>query len=297
MPSNAEGVHHGKSKLTLRCCACCPPNVLWRSVSLTELKLPPFFLRLRSLPIAERKVDFFRWGWPFCPFAAVEPVVFSELALAVEYRAVLDGFARCSFPVVELRAAEDRDRAPSGLGPGGPAGPVALDGGFVGVTGCSGTVCGTSMMSTRPPTGSACATGTGSDASGGGGGGGNGGAKDEVTGEPDAGGIACGCGGRCITRSLSIGVELAIPVPGFRMGNSSSSRRFDMGMGPDMRPRTDWWPVLGLVVAPAVAAVGEVGALPKNLAFMVVISSVVADELIFRPERGKVRDGMDDDVR
>lgn len=234
-------------------------------------------------------MDFLRPGWPFCPSTAVETVVFSELALTVEYRAVLDGFARCSFPTVELRAPEDLERPPSGLGPDGPGNPVALDGGFVGVLGCSGTVCGTSMMSTRPPTGNVCATGTGTDV----GGGGNAGPKDEVSGEPDAGGMACGCGGRCVTRSLSIGVELAIPVPGFRIGNSSSSRGFGMGIGPDMRPRTDWWPVLGLVAA--VAVVGEVGALPKNLAFMVMISSAVAEVLSFRPERGKARDGMDEE--
>lgn len=114
-----------------------------------------------------------------------------------------------------------------------------------------------------------------------------GGAKDGVTGGLGASDMACGgCGGRCSTMSFSMGVALAMPVPGFRIGNSSSSRGFGIGMGPDMRPRTDWWPVFGLAV------VGEAGALPKILAFMVLRSSVVAEVLSLRAERGKARDGM-----
>lgn len=203
----------------------------WRSVSLTELRLPSFFFRRSSLPMAERSVDFLRWGGPL--WAPLEALVFSELALTVEYRAVLDGFIRYGLATVELRAPEPVERPPSGLGPGSPA---ALDGGFVGVPGSSGTVCGTSTTSARPAAGNVCATGTGI-----GGGGSSGfGAKDGVTGGLGAGGRDCtGCGGRCSTRSCSMGVELAMPVPGFRMGNSSSSRGFGIGIGPDMRPRTD----------------------------------------------------------
>lgn len=36
----------------------------WRSVSLTELRLPSFFFRRSSLPMADRRVDFLRWGGP-----------------------------------------------------------------------------------------------------------------------------------------------------------------------------------------------------------------------------------------
>lgn len=59
----------------------------WRSTSLTELKLPGFFFpRRRSLPMAERSVDFLRCGGPFCPSAGLlfELPVFCELALTVE---------------------------------------------------------------------------------------------------------------------------------------------------------------------------------------------------------------------
>lgn len=169
----------------------------------------------------------------------MEVLVFTELALTVEYRAALDGFMRYGLAVVELRAPEPLERPPSGLGPDSPA---ALDGGFVGVPGSSGTVCGTSTTSARPAAGNVCATGTGTGTCTGIGGGGSsgGGAKDGVTGGLGAGGRVCGgCGGRCSTRSFSMGMELAMPVPGFRMGNSSSSRGFGMGIGPDMRPRTD----------------------------------------------------------
>lgn len=51
--------------LTLRCCGGPPPRADWRSVSLTELKLPSFFFRLRNLLSAERSVDFLRWGGLF----------------------------------------------------------------------------------------------------------------------------------------------------------------------------------------------------------------------------------------
>lgn len=55
----------------------------WRSTSLTELRLPWFFLpRRRSFPMAERRVDFLRWGGPFWPSA--EWPVFWEMALAAE---------------------------------------------------------------------------------------------------------------------------------------------------------------------------------------------------------------------
>lgn len=103
-----------------------------RSTSLTELRLPSFFLRRSSLPMAERRVDFLRWGGPVWP--PLERCVFSELALTVEYRALLDGFARCPFAAVELRAAEALEWLPSGLGPDGP---FALGGGLVGVPGTS----------------------------------------------------------------------------------------------------------------------------------------------------------------
>lgn len=58
--------------------------------------------------------------------------------------------------------------------------------------------------------------------------------NETVTGEGRAAGIVGG--GRM---PLSKGVELAMAVPGFRIGNSSSSSGFGIGMGPDMRPRTD----------------------------------------------------------
>lgn len=52
-----------------------------------------------------------------------------------------------------------------------------------------------------------------------------------------------------------------MPVPGFLMGNSSSSMEFDMGIGPDILPRMLWWPVLGR------GPVGEAG--PNIFGFMV----------------------------
>jgi hypothetical protein len=58
-----------------------------------------------------------------------------------------------------------------------------------------------------------------------------------------------------------------MPVPGFLIGNSSSSIGLvlDMGIGPDiLRPRMLWWPVLGLAV------LGEAG--PKTLVFFMVAS-------------------------
>lgn len=166
-------------------------------------------------------MDLLRWGGP--SREPDEPPV-SELALIIEYRAELDGLALCS--LAELRAAETLEAALSGLGPDSP---VALPGGgLVGVPGCSGTVCGicgTSANSNIAPSVKDCETG---------GGGGGAAANDTATGEGNAAGIVGG--GRT---SLSRGVELAMAVPGFRMGNSSSSSGFGMGIGPDMRPRTD----------------------------------------------------------
>lgn len=86
-----------------------------------------------------------------------------------------------------------------------------------------------------------------------------------VTGEARVG-IVC-CDASCGTGSLSSGVTLAMPVPGFLIGNSSSSMGFELviGMGPEiLRPRMLWWPVLGLAV------VGEAG--PKTLVFFIVVS-------------------------
>lgn len=192
---------------------------------------------------------------------------------------MLDGFIRYCLATEEFRAPEALEKPPSGLG---PECAVVL-GGFVGVTGSSETVCGISTMSARPVAGKFCAIGAGAVAVG------NmvEGPKDGVTGGLGTGGTGCGGGGgRCSTRSFSMGVELAMPEPGTRMGNSSSSRGFGIGMGPDMRPRTDWWPVLGLAV------VGEAGALPNILDFMMLRSSTVADELSLRAARGKLRDGI-----
>lgn len=89
--------------------------------------------------------------------------------------------------------------------------------------------------------------------------------------------------------SFSIGVAVAMPVPGVRMGNSSSSSGFGMGIGPDIRPRTDWWPVLGLAV------VGELGALPNILAFMLLSVVTGAGGLSRRAESGKLRAGIGGD--
>lgn len=146
----------------------------------------------------------------------------------VEYRAELEGLVRWSR--AELRGAEPEtlEARLSGLGPDSPA---ALPGGLpVGVAGCSETlcgICGTSAISIVEPSGNVC------DTSGGGGGGG-GATNDTATGECIAGGTGC----RGARSSFSMGVELATAVPGFRMGNSSSSSGFGMGMGPEMRPRT-----------------------------------------------------------
>lgn len=142
----------------------------------------------------------------------------------MEYRAELEGLARCS--LAELCVPETLETPLSGLGPEG--GPVVLPGGLVGVPGCSGTVCGicgTSTISIIALSVNVCETG---------GGGGGGAVNETVTGEGNAAGIVGG--GRM---SLSKGVELAMAVPGFRIGNSSSSSGFGIGMGPDMRPRTD----------------------------------------------------------
>lgn len=59
----------------------------WRSTSLTELKLPGFFFpRRRSLPMAERRVDFLRCGGAFWPSAGLvlELPVLCEVALTDE---------------------------------------------------------------------------------------------------------------------------------------------------------------------------------------------------------------------
>lgn len=130
-------------------------------------------------------------------------------------------------------------------------------------------------MSIMAPSVSVCETG---------GGGGGAVEKDTATGEGSADGIV---GGGWMSL-LSKGVELAIAVPGFRMGNSSSSSGFGMGIGPEMRPRTDWWPVLGLAV------VGEAGVLPKILAF--IVSSTAVLGLTLRAARGKVRKDDEEDV-
>lgn len=232
--------------LTLRCCDG-PPRADWRSVSLTELRLPSFFFRLRNLLSAERSVDFLRWGGLLeTSWADVSPVL-PELMLRVENRVVVDGFVRW-YRAGELLAADAPDEAPpSGLGPADPRGCAYGCGD--GEPGCSGTVCGTSTVSARTGVAADCATG----------------AKACVTGEARVE-IGCcgGCGG---TGSLSSGVALAMPVPGFLIGNSSSSMVgvFVIGMGPDiLRPRMLWWPVLGLAV------VGEAG--PKTLVFFMVAS-------------------------
>lgn len=170
--------------------------------------------------------------------------VLPELMLRVEKRVLVDGFVRW-YRAGELLAADAPDEAPpSGLGPDDACGREYGCGD--GEPGCSGTVCGTSTMSARIGVAADCATG----------------AKACVTGEASA-----GCGGCCGTSSLSSGVALAIPVPGFLIGNSSSSMVFELviGMGPDiLRPRMLWWPVLGLAV------VGEAG--PKTLVFFMVAS-------------------------
>lgn len=143
----------------------------------------------------------------------------------MEYRAELEGLARCS--LAELCVPETLETALSGLGPEGR--PVALPGGLVGVAGCSGTVCGicgtTSTISIIALSVNVWETG---------GGGGGDAINETVTGEGNAAGIVGG--GRM---SPSKGVELAMAVPGFRIGNSSSSSGFGIGIGPDMRPRTD----------------------------------------------------------
>lgn len=171
--------------------------------------------------------------------------VLPELALRVEKRVFVDGFVRW-YRAGELLAADaPEEAAPSGLGPDDP--PGCEYGCGDGEPGCSGTVCGTSTMSARVGAVADCATGE----------------KACVTGEARVG-IAC-CDGCCGTGSLSSGVALAMPVPGFLIGNSSSSMVFVMGMGPDiLRPLILWWPVLGLAV------VGEAG--PKTFVFFMVAS-------------------------
>lgn len=218
--------------------------------------------------MADRSVDFFLCGGLFCASAGVfELPVFCEFALTAEYRAEL-GLVLCAL-AVELRAAEALDAPPSGLGP-----PlwVALEGGCcVGVDGCSRTVCGTSMTSGRPAgTGNVCATA---------------GAKPGVTGE--AGFERDCCSWRCSASSFSMGVELAMPVPGFLMGNSSSSRGLGMGIGPEILPRMDWCPVLGLEV------VGEDGGAPNILAFILALSR---EAVCLGPDRRNLRGGKGDEI-
>lgn len=167
--------------------------------------------------------------------------------LRVENRVLVEGFVRW-YRAGELLAADAAEEAPpSGLGPDDPCGCVYGCGD--GEPGCSGTVCGTSTVSARTGVAADCATGE----------------KVCVTGEARVE-IAC-CDGCCGTGSLSSGVALAMPVPGFLIGNSSSSMGFVLvrGMGLDiLRPRMLWWPVLGLAV------VGE--ACPKTLVFFMVAS-------------------------
>lgn len=167
--------------------------------------------------------------------------------LRVEKRVLVEGFVRW-YRAGELLAADAAEEAPpSGLGPDDACGWVYGCGD--GEPGCSGTVCGTSTVSARSGVATDCATGE----------------KVCVTGEARAGTVCCdAC---CGTGSLSSGVALAIPVPGFLIGNSSSSMGFVLviGMGPDiLRPRMLWWPVLGLAV------VGDAG--PKTLVFFIVVS-------------------------
>lgn len=225
--------------------------------------------------MADRKVDRLRCGGP--SWEAVEPAV-SEALLRVEYRAVLDGLARCS--LAELRAPPETFEAPlSGLGSDSP---VALPDGLpVGVPGCSGTVCGiceTSAASSMAPSGKVSDTG-------GGGGGGGAATNDTATGEGNAGGTVSGG-----LRSASPkGVELATAAPGFRMGNSSSSIGLGMGMGPEMRPRTVWWPVLGLAV------VESAGRLPLAKILGFIVSSTGVAGLTLRAARGKLRTDDDKD--
>lgn len=171
--------------------------------------------------MADRKVDRLRCGGPSRDPDDAAP---SEVALTVEYRAELDGLVRCC-SLAELRAPETFE-TPSGLGPVAPDElSVRLPVGVPGYSGTVGGICGTSAISIMAPSGNVCDTG---------GAGGGGGTNDMAIGEGIAGGTVC-CGDR---RSFSMGVELATAAPGFRMGNSSSSNRFGIGMGPEMRPRT-----------------------------------------------------------
>lgn len=138
--------------LTLRCCEA-PSRADWRPTSETELRLPSFFLRRRNLPSAERSVDFLRCGGLLLatkPCAPASSTTMSlESMLAVENRFELDGLARW-YRAGELLAtaetAADEEPPPSeGLGPGRPG----VFGRGEGEPGCSGTVCGTSIMSVR----------------------------------------------------------------------------------------------------------------------------------------------------
>ena len=194
-----------------------------------------------------------------------------ESVLMVENRLELDGLFRW-YRAGELLTAETPEAPPSGLGPSAPG----VGGSGDGEPGCSGTVCGTSIMSARSATVlNACAT-------------------EEKGCTPGEAGTEPGCcSWRCAVDSSSKGVELAMPVPGFLMGNSSSSTEFGRGIGPDILPRILWWPVLGLV------PVGEAG--PKIFGFIVVSVSVSVGELRLRTVGGTqgVRgggEGYGDDV-
>jgi hypothetical protein len=175
-----------------------------------------------------------------------------ESMLIVENRLELDGFARW-YRAGEPLAAEEEPPPSEGLGPECPG----VFGRGDGEPGCSGTVCGTPIMSDRSVAALIdCATDE----------------KGWV-----AGGAAGCCSWRCRIGSSSRGVALAMPVPGFLMGNSSSSTEFDMGIGPDILPRMLWWPVLGR------GPVGEAG--PNIFGFMVVVFWVGCVEFE-DPDRG-----------
>lgn len=183
--------------------------------------------------------------------------------------------ARCAalLLVVELRVAETLEAPPSGLGP--PPVVVPLDGGGCGgVDGCSRTVCGTSTP------GNDCCCCCWATAAG---------AKPGVTGEEGMDWWCC-CSWRWAAHSSSMGVALAMPVPGLRMGNSSSSRELDMGMGPEMRPRMVWWPVRGLCDVVVVVVGGEAGGgPPKILAFMLTLST---EAVCLGPDKRNLRGGL-----
>lgn len=81
--------------------------------------------------------------------------------------------------------------------------------------------------------------------------------------------LGSACGG-CICCSLmSPAVKgVAIPVPGLRIGNSSSTG-FGIGIGPDMVPRMDW-PVMDRGVAPGAGGLAD---LKRPMAVMTFVST------------------------